>query len=216
MAAAKKSWIQRFKESESSASVIFGAIVVIVLGILLFNFARSNRSDISLDGESIEGEQVESPTGKMLPTEHIVVAGDHLWSIAEDYYGSGFFWVDIAEANDLEEQSALEVGMKLAIPIASFSASAEEQEDVVVSPTVAPSKAETVVPAAEETVIEKPQAGNSITGQVYEVKPGDSLWTISQRAYGDGYRWTEIFNANKELIANPDLIFVGWNLTLPR
>lgn len=214
MAAAKKSWIQRFRESESSASVIFGAIVVIVLGILLFNFSRSNTSDISLDGESVSGEQVESPTGKLLPTEHLVVAGDHLWSIAEEYYGSGFFWVDIAKANNLEERSPLEVGMKLMIPVASFSAEPELMP--AASPSTKPSVADTSLSVSNDIAIDKPAPETAIGGQVYEVKKGDSLWNIAVRAYGDGYRWTDIWNANKDLISDPNLIYAGWNLTLPR
>jgi len=48
------------------------------------------------------------------------------------------------------------------------------------------------------------------------VNRGDSLWRISQRTYGTGYRYTEIYDANQHKIRNPDLIFPGQVFVLPR
>ena len=50
----------------------------------------------------------------------------------------------------------------------------------------------------------------------YTVKETDSLWKIAQKAYGDGYAWGEIYAANKEAIKNPDVLWVGTKLTLPK
>lgn len=47
------------------------------------------------------------------------------------------------------------------------------------------------------------------------VQPGNSLWRISRRAYGDGFRYTLIFDANKDRIDNPDLIYPGQVFRLP-
>ncbi|WP_052341024.1 LysM peptidoglycan-binding domain-containing protein [Salinarimonas rosea] len=44
---------------------------------------------------------------------------------------------------------------------------------------------------------------------------GDSLWRISRRIYGDGIRYTVIFDANQDQIRNPDLIFPGQIFVLP-
>ncbi|MEA3357148.1 MAG: LysM peptidoglycan-binding domain-containing protein, partial [Patescibacteria group bacterium] len=43
---------------------------------------------------------------------------------------------------------------------------------------------------------------------------GDSLWKISERVYGDPYRWVEIYEANIDKIENPDLIYSGQELEL--
>jgi nucleoid-associated protein YgaU len=51
--------------------------------------------------------------------------------------------------------------------------------------------------------------------QTYTVKSGDSLSKIAQRHYGDGRKWRAIFEANRNLITNPDLIHPGQVLTLP-
>lgn len=49
----------------------------------------------------------------------------------------------------------------------------------------------------------------------YEVIPGDSLWKIALKIYGDGCRWTEIYELNKKTIKDPSLIYVGTILKIP-
>jgi nucleoid-associated protein YgaU len=48
------------------------------------------------------------------------------------------------------------------------------------------------------------------------VQDGDTLWGISERAYGNGARYTETFAANREVIEDPDLIFPGQKIRIPR
>ena len=48
------------------------------------------------------------------------------------------------------------------------------------------------------------------------VSRGDSLWTLSRLAYGDGARYAVIFNANREKIHNPNLIYPGQTVVLPQ
>ncbi len=47
------------------------------------------------------------------------------------------------------------------------------------------------------------------------VQPGNSLWRLARRAYGEGVRYTTIFEANKEQIKDPDLIYPGQVFALP-
>ena len=49
----------------------------------------------------------------------------------------------------------------------------------------------------------------------YVVVPGDSLWRIAARYYGSGYRWELIYQANRDVIRNPNLIYPGQKLVLP-
>jgi len=51
--------------------------------------------------------------------------------------------------------------------------------------------------------------------KTYKVKKGDTLWAIAKKYYGAGNKYTKIYNANKKLIKNPDIIQVGWVLTIP-
>ena len=52
-------------------------------------------------------------------------------------------------------------------------------------------------------------------GQTYTVKKGDSLSKIAKRVYGDAQQWRKIYEANRDLIENPDLIHPGQVLKLP-
>ncbi len=47
------------------------------------------------------------------------------------------------------------------------------------------------------------------------VQPGNSLWRISRRIYGEGLRYSVIYQANQEQIRNPDLIYPGQIFVLP-
>jgi nucleoid-associated protein YgaU len=47
------------------------------------------------------------------------------------------------------------------------------------------------------------------------VQPGNSLWRLARSTYGTGLRYTVIYEANKEKIANPDLIYPGQVFKLP-
>ena len=49
----------------------------------------------------------------------------------------------------------------------------------------------------------------------YVVKSGDSLYRISKNLLGDGERWQEIFEANRDKIADPARISVGQTLVIP-
>jgi len=47
------------------------------------------------------------------------------------------------------------------------------------------------------------------------VQPGNSLWRLARSTYGSGLRYTVIYEANKEKITNPDLIYPGQVFKLP-
>jgi nucleoid-associated protein YgaU len=51
---------------------------------------------------------------------------------------------------------------------------------------------------------------------MYRVHPGDSLWDISARAYGDPFKWRAIYQANRSGISDPDLIYPNQELTIPK
>ena len=46
---------------------------------------------------------------------------------------------------------------------------------------------------------------------------GDSLWRFAQEYYGDGNRWTKIYEHNRVVIGNnPSVILEGTELEIPR
>ena len=52
---------------------------------------------------------------------------------------------------------------------------------------------------------------------LYEVKKGDNLWKIAEANYGkgNGPKYTVIFEANKPMLSDPDLIYPGQMLRIP-
>ena len=52
----------------------------------------------------------------------------------------------------------------------------------------------------------------------YTVKDGESLWMIAKRweIYGEGRMWSEIFDANSDVLSDPNMIRPGQTLTIPR
>jgi hypothetical protein len=52
--------------------------------------------------------------------------------------------------------------------------------------------------------------------QIVVVQPGNSLWRISRRIYGEGLRYTTIYEANRDQIRNADLIYPGQIFAVPK
>lgn len=163
-----KGWLKRFKLSESTTSMILGGLVVIVVGVLIFNYFGQGRPEEEISLEEINLEESELlGEESVLPEKHKVQAGDHLWQLATKYYNDGFKWLEIAKANDLKNPNLITPGQELFIPA--------------------------VKPAVQK--LEETQ--EPITGEKYTVKKGDSLWLIALRTYGDPYQWSEIAKVNK-------------------
>jgi nucleoid-associated protein YgaU len=59
-------------------------------------------------------------------------------------------------------------------------------------------------------------ASTAPVAKTYTVVSGDSLSRIAKHVYGDVNRWHDIFNANRDLLDNPDKIQPGQVLKLPR
>jgi len=189
-----KELLKKLKLSEQNISMVLGALVVIVIGVLIFNYFRGVGTEVTPEETPVPGEiQLIEEEGKLvpegLPKTHTVQAGEHLWMIAETYYGSGYNWVDIARENNLTNPNRLLVGQELSIP-----------------------KSEVIEP------VELPLAGmgEAIAEDQYTVEESDNLWEIAVRAYGDGYQWTQIWQANENLVKNPDIIHPGEVLSIPR
>lgn len=191
----KEGLLSQWKWGESYTSLLLGIVVVIVAVLFGVTLVKQHKNIQDTSSIQITPSIAASPTTQ--PTEmkngekvYTVVSGDNLWSIAEKFYQSGYNWVDIAKANNLSDPQTINQGNELVIP----SVTPDQQ-------TVTTSAPQIVQP-------------NSITGNTYTVQKGDDLWSIAVRAYGDGYKWVDIAKANN--LENPDLVFSGNSLTIPR
>ncbi len=178
-----KQVLKTVKLYESTISMILGALVLAIAAFLVFSYFRNLKvGTVSTNGTQNQTAQIAS---------HKVVAGETLWSIAEKYYGDGFKWQQIAEANSISNPESLEKDTKLSIP--------ETELEVKVTTTV----------KSEETKALKSELPSS-----YTVAKGDDLWKISVKVYGNGHKWPEIAKLNR--ITNANVIFVGSQLNLPK
>lgn len=82
-----------------------------------------------------------------------------------------------------------------------------------------PAAASAATPPAPEVAANQPMANGTVgeisrNGRVV-IQPGNNLWQISRVIYGQGVRYTVIYQANKEQIRNPDLIYPGQIFATP-
>lgn len=61
----------------------------------------------------------------------------------------------------------------------------------------------------------EPVTGTQPQDRTYTVQKGDCLWSIAARQLGDGRRWQEIYDRNRDILSNPHRIYVGQQLRLP-
>lgn len=69
--------------------------------------------------------------------------------------------------------------------------------------------------ATKATTTRETKAPESSSGKTYTVKAGDSLWSIAKRFYGNGSQYTKIYNANKDKIKDPNLLYAGQVIKIP-
>jgi len=90
---------------------------------------------------------------------------------------------------------------------------AKVDPEPAISHSTANQKAVAELTPAPEKAREEPPAFDQPS---YVVKKGDSLSKIAHAELGSTQRWREIWELNKSVLANPNLLRVGATLTLPR
>ena len=72
--------------------------------------------------------------------------------------------------------------------------------------------------------VEKPQPTEALAkmakvpalaAQQYTVKSGDTLSKLAERFYSAPGKWEKIYDANKDILKNPNYIYIGMKLTIP-
>ncbi len=140
-------------------------------------------------------EAVAEPPPPNCVVSYTVAEGDNLWDISRRFYGDGTRYVVIFRLN---EGRVMTTGEPFTNP-------------------------RLIRPG---WVLDVPLPGHNVwtTGEhvMYRVRPGDSLWRISESLLGDGFRWPKIWELNQGRVmtdgrrfSDPGLIYPGWTLELP-
>ena len=90
-----------------------------------------------------------------------------------------------------------------------------DDEGTVTSRTETPFKRETpeILQAASQS---NPADTAQVRVSVVTVQPGSTLWAIASENYGDGALYVRVFEANRDNIRDPDMIFPGQVFTVPQ
>ncbi len=179
------------KSNQSKLSLILGILIVLVLGVLIFNYFNRQKQEL---GPAQQTEELKDVSPENLPGKYTVKEGDTLFSIAEKYYQDGYKYTEIAQTNNLGNVDTIQAGQIIEIPKPPSPSPEMEAEGI----------------GGGNTTIWGPK----IEGDSYTVVEGDWLSKIAGRAYGDILAYQKIASANN--IANPDLIFPGQVLKIPR
>lgn len=127
-------------------------------------------------------------------------------------FGTGSIAVSGKIADESDRQKILDTlsSIKGITTVDDNMVVAVQPEPTVEAPIAAPD-----TPAAEAVEVVTETAATEAEKRTYTVKSGDSLWKISEAMYGEGSKYMKIFEANSDLLENPDRIFPGQELVIP-
>lgn len=187
--------------NQSKVSLVLGILIVIAVGILIFNYFSKSRPSLGPAQQTQIGQQ-DTP-GDQLTEKYTVKEGDTLFEIAEKYYKSGDGYRDIAKINNIVDPDQITSGQVLQIP------KLESQQ-----PQLLTQASPSTQPEGQTTKDDAAAWGPKIGGNTYTVVEGDWLSKIAGRAYGDIFAFDKIAKANN--ISDPNHIEPGTVLTIPR
>jgi hypothetical protein len=78
-----------------------------------------------------------------------------------------------------------------------------------------PDAGDAAAPVAADTSATQIAPTPAVRAAIVTVQPGFTLWRIARESYGDGILYVKVFEANKDQIRNPDLIYPGQIFTVP-
>lgn len=141
-----------------------------------------------------------------------------LWNFVKDK-GKSLFGMD-AEASEAPHADVLkkEVG-ELGLDASGLDIAVEGDKVKVSGKAVSPEVKEKVILAVGNVAGVAAVEADDEPGEApvfYEVKKGDTLSAIAKATLGSASRYTEIFEANKPMLKDPDKIYPGQTLRIPK
>lgn len=124
------------------------------------------------------------------------------------------------EASKSEQIAKLVHGLNLGIEGFSVSVNGDKATVKGTAPTqairekviLAAGNVEGIATVEDQIKVESPEP----EADFYTVKSGDSLSKIAKEFYGDAMKYPQIFEANKPMLSDPDKIYPGQTLRIPK
>jgi nucleoid-associated protein YgaU len=193
-----------FSNSQNLITAAISTVLVLIVGFSIFNyFSNVNKEKAETSSEeaqvasevNLTNEDSSENQSSQQAETYTVKPGDTLWKISQEVYQDGYRWEEISRANNLDSPDSIHEGNVLIIPRGQVSG--------------------TSVAAAEGENL--PESAGATGGGSYIVREGDSLWSIAEHYYGNGYDWYRIDQANdiEKMENGRPLIKPGQRITIP-
>ncbi len=222
---------------DNQIGVILGIVILVIIGVFLSTRTSDNETvipdlvlsedvrqeseieeidinkitKISENSEQKDASSVEYPSDEALVKEKLVKPTQPeeqpeqtLVETSKDDTSLEGKWEGIAQevAEEIVEEEIVE------------EPELTKKAEVIVDTEIAhkfPSTEETVIPEAKQ---QTPSYGFS-NDTIYKVQSNDSLIKIARKHYGDGKKWTRIYEANRDSMPDPNALYVGQELLIP-
>ncbi len=174
------------KWDDSLISMGLGALVVVVSGILLFNYFNNQTPKLIKD----QGQKSVAVSSSMPKSEGLTPSAT--------------------------SSSVLAAKVTRPSPVVTMAAkvTTSPQTAVNTKPTISPATSPKASVAPQVMQASAPVTESKTLPTTYTVQAGDSLWVVSEKFYGTGYQWKNIATANK--IARANTLEKGQVLTVPK
>lgn len=186
-----------FNSSEELVSMVLGLVIVVVIVGLIFNFIQRRKGNISVPGISTVNENKNIAVND---NEKLKVLGEATVTVGTSEYvvvkGDNLWRIAESKLGSGYDWVKISKLNNLKNPESLSVGQKLKLPEIKVKEVVTTNK---VVLANNE----------------YTTLKGDSLWKISVKIYGDGYRWVNLWKANRKLVSNPDRLFSGVRLQVP-
>lgn len=153
----------KFNLQESYPSLILGAIIVVILGLLVANYLSRRGQQQEIDKGAATEQTLEEAMAPKAGSVYTVRENDSLSKISEQVYGGQEFWPGIASVNNVANPNRILVGDTLQLP-----AKGELQQSTAV---------------LSQTSYQV-QAGETFFTIAEKVYGDGSMWTVLHRANG--------------------------------
>ncbi len=164
-------------------------------------------------------DSIKNAFGKAEPEADVTVSPSQMLRNA-GIDPSGFKFSFAASSMTVSGEIADESQRQKILDVLSGAAGITAVHDDLAVTAAAPPEPEETPPAEAAAPEAAPAEASAPTaeeheGRTYTVESGDTLWKIAEQMYGNGSKYMKIFEANTNILENPDRIFPGQKLVIP-